>query len=107
MKRYLFLGSVAAVACFDIFNPLRVSAATNPKQPDKPNFNGTWALDQNASNSLEPIMQKIGASLIDQKLAALGQLIIKRYLLDGTKSEGIVFTLKLNGQPDEISVRQI
>ena len=180
VKRYLLLYSVAAVAFLDSFSPIRVATAES-KQPDKPNFNGTWALDQNASNSLEPLMQKIGATLLDRKLAAVaplkatfhqtedvvtvatrapgfaldetlyldgvihqsniellggttlnsravwskdqqqliafyqiktkqgkeGQLIIKRYLMNGMKSEGVVFTLKLNGQPDEISARQI
>ena len=147
----------------------------------KPDFNGTWALDHQASSSLEPLMQKIGAGFLERKLAAVaplkatfhqsedvvtvatrapgfsldeilyldgrshptnmallgattlrssavwskdyqqlistyqiktkqgkeGELIIKRYLMNGMKSEGVVFTLKLNGQPDEISATQI
>ena len=172
---------MAAVACFDVFSPLSVSATAKPNQPDKPNFNGAWALDHKASDSLEPLMQKIGASFLDRKLAAVaplrvtfhqtedvmtvatrgpgfaldeilyldggshpsnvellggttlssrtvwskdyrqliafyqiktkqgkeGQLIIKRDLINGMNSEEVLFTLKLNGQPEEISARQI
>jgi hypothetical protein len=160
---------------------MRVSAATESKQPEKPNFNGTWALDQKASDSLEPLMQKIGAGFLYRKLADVaplkatfhqtedvvtvatrapgfalnetlyldgashltniellggttlnsrvvwskdhqqliafyqiktqqgkeGQLIITRYLINGMRSEGVVFTLKLHGQPDDTSARQI
>jgi hypothetical protein len=50
--------------------------------------------------------QLIASYQIKTKEGKEGQLIIKRYLIDGMKSEGVVFTLKLNGQPDEISVRQ-
>ncbi|HTD15026.1 MAG TPA: hypothetical protein VK673_07590 [Chthoniobacterales bacterium] len=166
---------MAAVGCFDVFSPLRISAMT------KPDFNGTWALDHQASSSLEPLMQKIGADFLERKLAAVaplkatfhqsedvvtvatrapgfsldeilyldgrshptniallggttlkssavwskdyqqlistyqiktkqgeeGELIIKRRLINGMKSEGVIFTLKLNGQPDEISASQI
>jgi len=175
MIRYLFLYLMAAVECFDVFSPLRISAMT------KPDFNGTWALDHQASSSLEPLMQKIGADFLERKLAAVaplkatfhqsedvvtvatrapgfsldeilyldgrshptniallggttlkssavwskdyqqlistyqiktkqgeeGELIIKRRLINGMKSEGVIFTLKLNGQPDEISASQI
>jgi hypothetical protein len=147
----------------------------------KPDFNGTWELDHQASSSLEPLMDKIGAGFLERKLAAVaplkatfhqnqdvvtvatrapgfsvdetlyldgrnrptniellggttlnasagwsndhqelistyqirtkqgtdGELTIKRYLMNGMKSEGVVFTLKLNGQPDEISARQV
>ena len=175
MIRYLLPHLMAAVAWFDVFSPLRISAMT------KPDFNGTWALDHQASSSLEPLMQKMGAGFLDRKLAAVaplkatfhqsedvvtvatrapgfsldeilyldgrshptniallggttltssavwskddqqlistyqiktkqgkeGELIIKRYLINGMKSERVVFTLKLNGQPDEISATQI
>jgi hypothetical protein len=147
----------------------------------KPDFNGTWALDRQASSPLEPLMQKIGAGFLERKLVAVvplkatfhqsedvvtvatrapgfsldeilyldgrshptniallgattlnsstvwskdyqqlistyqiktkqgkeGELIIKRYLMNGMKSEGVVFSLKLNGQPGEISATQI
>ena len=175
MIRYLFLYLMAAVAWFDVFSPLRISAMT------KPDFNGTWVLDHQASGSLEPLMQKMGAGFLDRKFAAVaplkatfhqsedvltvatrapgfsldeilyldgrsrptniallggttlnssavwskddqqlistyqiktkqgkeGELIIKRYLTNGMKSERVVFTLKLNGQADEISASQI
>jgi hypothetical protein len=175
MIRHPLLYFVAALACFDVFSPSRISATT------KPDFNGTWELDHQASSSLEPLMDKIGAGFVERKLAEVaplkatfhqsedvvtvatrapgfslneilyldgrsrptnidllggttlnvsavwsndqqqlistyqiktkqgkdGELIIKRYLINGMKSEGVVFTLKLNGQPDAISARQI
>ena len=36
-----------------------------------------------------------------------GQLIVKRYLMNEGKAEVVVFTLKLNAKPDQISARQI
>ena len=51
--------------------------------------------------------QLIETHQIKTKQGKEGQLIIKRYLINGMKSEEVVLTLKLNGQPDEISARQI
>jgi len=51
--------------------------------------------------------QLISTYQIKTKQGKDGELIIKRYLINGMKTEGVVFTLKLNGQPDEISARQI
>jgi hypothetical protein len=51
--------------------------------------------------------QLISTYQIKTKQGEDGELIIKRYLINGMKSEGVVFTLKLNGQPGEISARQI
>jgi hypothetical protein len=44
---------------------------------------------------------------IKTKQGKEGKLIIKRYLINGTESKGVVFTLRLNGQPDQISATQI
>jgi hypothetical protein len=63
IKRYPLLYFVAAVACFNVFSPSRISATT------KPDFNGTWKLDHQASSSLEPLMDKIGAGFVERKLA--------------------------------------
>jgi hypothetical protein len=178
--RSLFLSSIVATACL-VFSPSRTLASSQPNQPTKPDFSGTWTLDLQGSTSLEPLMQKIGASFVECKLANVipvkatlhqngqsltvatrapglavdeilyfdgrshpsniellggstvnskavwskddqqliatyeiktkdgkdGQLIIKRYLMSGAKSEVVVFTLTLNGQPGEISGRQI
>src|SRR5215469_1249716 len=68
MIRYPLFCLVAAVACFDVFSPLRMSATT------KPDFNGTWELDHQASSSLEPLMDKIGAGFVERKLAAVAPL---------------------------------
>jgi hypothetical protein len=175
MIKNLLPYSIAAIAWFDIFSPLPVSATI------RPDFNGTWELDHQASSSLDPLMEKIGAGFLERKLAAVaplkatfrqsedvvtvatrapgfsldetlyldgrshptnlsllggttldssalwsndqqqlisvyqiktkdgkeGELTIKRRLTNGTKSERVVFTLKLNGQPDEISASQV
>ena len=55
----------------------------------------------------EDYQQLIATYEIKTKQGKEGQLIIKRYLINGMKSEEVVLTLKLNGQPDEISARQI
>jgi hypothetical protein len=179
--RYLLLRCLAALACLGVFSLPQTSAAPKPDQPDKPDFNGTWALDLKASASLEPIMKKVGARLLEQKFASLtnlkatirqteqvitvatrgrgfaldetlypdershpsnlqllgancltartawsrdqkqlvvtyqiktkqgkeGQLIVTRYLINEGKTEVVVFTLKLNTEPGQISARQI
>ena len=179
--RQLLFRSLAALACFGVFSLAQTSAAPKPDQSGKPDFNGTWTLDLEASASLEPIMNKVGASLLEQKFASRihlkatihqteqvitvatrgrgfaldetlypdgrsypsnlqllggncltartawskdqkqlvviyqiktkqgkeGQLIVKRYLINEGKTEVVVFTLKLNAEPDQISARQI
>jgi hypothetical protein len=181
LMRYLLLRWLAALTCFGVFSLPQTSAAPKPDQSDKPDFNGTWALDLKASASLEPIMKKVGARLLEQKFASLtnlkatiqqteqvitvatrgrgfaldetlypdgrsypsnlqllgancltartawsrdqkqlvvtyqiktkqgkeGQLIVTRYLINEGKTEVVVFTLKLNTEPDQISARQI
>ena len=62
------------------------------------NVSAVWSNDQ---------QQLISTYQIKTKQGKDGELIIKRYLINGMKSEGVVFTLKLNGQPDAISARQI
>ena len=44
---------------------------------------------------------------IKTKQGKEGQLIVKRYLINEGKTEVVVFTLKLNAEPDQISARQI
>ena len=68
--RYLLLRSLAALTCFGVFSLAQTSAAPKPDQSDKPDFNGTWALDLKASASLEPIMKKVGPRLLEQKFAS-------------------------------------
>ena len=65
--RHLLLRSLAGLACLGVFSLPRTSAASTP---DKPNFSGTWTLDLKASTSLEPLMNQIGASLLERKYAA-------------------------------------
>ena len=72
--RYLLLRSLAALTCFGVFSLPQTSAVPKSDQSDKPDFNGTWALDLKASASLEPIMKKAGARLLEQKFASLTNL---------------------------------
>jgi hypothetical protein len=68
--RHLLFRSLAALACFGVFILPQTSAAPKPDQSDKPDFNGTWTLDLKASDSLEPIMKKVGAHFLEQKFAS-------------------------------------
>ena len=68
--RHLLLRSLAALACLGVFSLTQASAALQPDQPDRPNFSGTFTLDLKASDSVEPLMKQIGASLLEQKFAA-------------------------------------
>jgi hypothetical protein len=68
--RHLLFCSLAALACFGVFSLAQTSAAPKPDQSDRPDFNGTWTLDLKASDSLEPIMKKVGAVLLEQEFAS-------------------------------------
>ena len=72
--RHLLLRSLAALACFGIFGLPQTSAAPTPDQSDKPDFSGTWTLDPKASASLEPLIKKIGGSLVEQKFDSWANL---------------------------------
>ena len=56
--RHLLFRSLAALACFGVFSLAQMSAAPQPDQSGKPDFDGTWTLDLKASASLEPIMKE-------------------------------------------------
>jgi hypothetical protein len=68
--RHLLFRSLAALACFGFLILPQTSAAPKPDQSDKPDFNGTWTLDLKASDSLEPIMKKAGAGLLERTFAS-------------------------------------
>ena len=72
--RHLLLRSLAALACFGIFGLPQTSAVPTPDQSEKPDFSGTWALDPKASASLEPLIKKIGGSLVEQKFDSWANL---------------------------------
>ena len=72
--KHLLLRSLAAFACFGIFGLPQISAASKPDQSDKPDFSGTWILDLEASTSLDPLMERIGASLLERKSAGSAKL---------------------------------
>lgn len=65
--RQLLLCLLAALTWFAVCSPPQTSAASGSIQSDKPNLSGTWTLDLNASTSLEPLMNQIGASPLDRK----------------------------------------
>jgi len=68
--RHLLFHSLAALACFGVFSLPQASAAAKPDPSTKPDFIGTWTLDLKASDSLEPIMNKVGAGLLERKFAS-------------------------------------
>ena len=67
--RHFLLRSLAALAWFSVFSPTQSSAAPQP-EPDKLNLTGAWTLDLKASTSLEALMTRMGASLLERKYAA-------------------------------------
>jgi hypothetical protein len=71
---HLLVRSLVALACFGIFDLPQTSAAHKPDPSDKPDFSGTWILDVEASTSLDPLMERIGASLLERKSAGLAKL---------------------------------
>jgi len=181
LMRFFLFSSLIALAWLAVANLPESFAAPNPDKSGKSNFSGTWTLDLQASTSLEPLMNQIGAGLLDRKYASQtelkatleqtdaelkvatrgpgfaldetlyldghndqnkivllgatsisartawskdykqlvetrqiktkqgkeGQLIIKRSLMDEGKTLVISFILKLNGEPDQTSPRQI
>jgi hypothetical protein len=68
--RHLLLRSLTVLACLGVFSLPQTSAAPKQDQPDKPNFSGTWTLDLKASDSLEPLMKEVEATLLERKYAA-------------------------------------
>jgi hypothetical protein len=66
--RHFLLRSLAALAWLGVFSPTQSSAAPQT-EPDKPNFTGVWTLDLKASTSLEALMTRMGASLLETKYA--------------------------------------
>ena len=62
------------LTCFGILTLNRTSANPHEDPPTKPNFDGTWTLDLDASDSLEPLMRRIGANFIERKFASLARL---------------------------------
>ena len=72
--KHLLLRSLAALAPFGIFGVPQTSAAPKPDQSDKPDFSGTWMVELKASTSVEPLMKRIGASLLERKYANSAKL---------------------------------
>jgi hypothetical protein len=72
--KHLLLRSLAILACFGIFGLPQTSAAPKPDQSDKPDFSGTWILDHKASTSLDPLMKRIGAGILERKYADSAKL---------------------------------
>src|SRR6516165_3848943 len=104
---HLLLRWLAALACLGIFSFSQISAAPNPAQPNKPNFNGAWTLDLGASNSLELLMTRIGASFLERKYAAWTKLTAALHQTDdalkiAARGPGFALdeTLYLDGRSD-------
>jgi hypothetical protein len=71
---HFLLRSLAVLACLGLFSFAQAAPEAQPHHPHKPNFNGTWKLDHKASDSLEPLMKRIGASFLERKYAATATL---------------------------------
>jgi hypothetical protein len=105
--RHLLLRLLAVLACLGVFSLRQSSAAPKPDQPDKPNLSGTWTLDLKASDSLEPLMNQIGASLPERKYASSTGLKAtfhqtENVLTVATRGPGFALdeTLYLDGRTD-------
>jgi hypothetical protein len=72
--KHLLLPSLITLACSGIFGLPQTFAAPKLDQSDKPDFSGTWILDHNASTSLDPLMKRIGAGLLERKYADSAKL---------------------------------
>ncbi|HYZ74677.1 MAG TPA: hypothetical protein VE641_16480 [Chthoniobacterales bacterium] len=106
MKRAL-LGSLVVLAWVAVFDLPQTLARTKPDQSEKANFSGTWTLDLEASTSLEPLMNQIGASPLDRKYAAQTKLKATLQQTDdvlkvATRGPGFALdqTLYLDGRND-------
>jgi hypothetical protein len=111
--RHLLLRSLAALLCLGVFGLPQTSAPFKPDQSDKPNFSGIWTLDHKASTSLEPLMNQIGASLLERKFAGLIKLKAtlhqtEHVLTVATRGPGVALdeTLYLDGrtQPSNLNL---
>ena len=103
----LLLSSLVALTWFAVFSPPQTSAATGPSHSSKPNVSGTWTLDLSASTSLDPLMDQIGAALVDRKYAASTKLTATLNQTAGTltiaaRGPGFALdqTLYLDGRTD-------
>lgn len=72
------------------------------------NFNGTWVLDLKASDSLEPMLKRMGVSALERKLAGSTKLESTyhqsaNHLTIKTRGPGFSRTehLRLDGRPEE------
>ena len=72
--KHLLLSSLTLLAWLVVFSLPRTFGALNSNSSDKPNFSGDWTVDLEASTSIEPLMTRIGASLLDRKYVAQTKL---------------------------------
>lgn len=107
LLRQVVLCSLAALTWFAVFRPPQTSAVIGSVQSNKPNFSGTWTLDLSASTSLDPLMNQIGAGLVDRKFAASTRLTAtlnqtEDTLTVATRGPGFALdeTLYLDGRTD-------
>jgi hypothetical protein len=74
LMRQVVFRRLAVLGWLALFDLPQTLATTIPDHSDKPNFSGKWALDLGASTSLEPMMNQIGAAVLDRKYAAQTKL---------------------------------
>jgi hypothetical protein len=111
LMRQVLRRSLAILLWLAVFNVSPTSAVTKPDTSDEPNFSGTWKLDLEASTSLDPMMDQIGASFFDRKYA--GWISLRATLQQtedvltvATRGPGFVLdqTLYLDGHNDQRSL---
>jgi hypothetical protein len=106
--RQLLLCSLAPLSWFAVFSPPQTLAVSGSVQSNKPNLSGSWTLDLSASTSLDPLMNQIGAGLVDRKFAASTRLTAtltqtEDTLTVATRGPGFALdqTLYLDGRTDK------
>jgi hypothetical protein len=98
---------LTALAWLGVFSLSPISAAPKAGGPDKPNFSGAWTLDLSASNSMGPLMTRIGANFVDRQYAGLVKLTAALHQTDdvlqiAARGPGFALdeTLYLDGRND-------
>ncbi|MBV8100175.1 MAG: hypothetical protein JOZ31_13550 [Verrucomicrobia bacterium] len=74
LMRFPVLKSLTVLAWLALFSLQETYAAPNPDRLGNSNFSGNWTLDLRASTSLDPLMNQIGAGLLDRQYASQTRL---------------------------------
>jgi hypothetical protein len=107
LMKPLLLRSLATLACLGVFSLPQTFAAARPHHPGKPDFAGSWILERKGTDSLQPLMQEIGAAFHERKLADVINLKAdihqtEQVVTIATRGPGVSIneTLYLNGRTE-------